>query len=214
MKSCYLIDTIQKKAENKNKASYDLILVLLLYGGGLRVSEACYLRWEQIDFTNKTLLIKGKGGQERLSVLPNRVVKKLKNHQQKKGFVFHNLSPRKAYDRIQYWGIKAKLNKPLSPHVLRHSFATHLLTSGSDLRSIQELLGHQSLAATQKYTHLELSHLAHVLKSKHPLHKKKKGKFLKIKIHFLKSRHTDFLINQYKEEKLLTVALGNTLYNH
>ena len=170
----YLIDTIQKKAENKNKASYDLILVLLLYGGGLRVSEACYLRWEQIDFTNKTLLIKGKGGQERLSVLPNRVVKKLKNHQQKKGFVFHNLSPRKAYDRIQYWGIKAKLNKPLSPHVLRHSFATHLLTSGSDLRSIQELLGHQSLAATQKYTHLELSHLAHVLKSKHPLHKKKK----------------------------------------
>ena len=170
----HLIQTIQAEEKNIKAAKQDLILILLLYGGGLRVSEACQLRWEHIDFTKKTLHIKGKGDQPRLSILPKTVLEKLRIYQQRKGFIFQNLSPRKAYDRVRYWGLKAKLAQPLNPHVLRHSFATHLLTSGSDLRSIQELLGHQSLTATQKYTHLKLSHLAKVLKSRHPLYNKKK----------------------------------------
>jgi len=170
----HLVETIQNEAHKKKEIQQDLLLVLLLYGGGLRVSEACRLQWKYIHLMHKTLLIKGKGGKERQIILPDIVVRKLKNHQKQKGFVFQKLSPRKAYDRVRYWGFKAQLHKPLSPHILRHSFATHLLVSGSDLRSIQELLGHQSLTATQKYTHLQLSHLTHVLDSKHPLHNKKK----------------------------------------
>ena len=85
------------------------------------------------------------------------------------GRVFPGLAVRQAYEIVRRWGQRAGLSKPLSPHVLRHSFATHLLSSGSDLRTLQELLGHRSLSATQKYTHLQLSHLNRLLESYHPL---------------------------------------------
>ena len=171
-----LIRTLQKEKKSKKENQRDLILVLLLYGGGLRVSEACLLKWKQVDFKKGVLRIKGKGGKQRLCALPRQVLEELKlfSSLSSSDKVFSpDLSPRKAYDRVKYWGQKAGLNKPLSPHVLRHSFATHLLNSGSDLRSIQELLGHESLSATQKYTHLQMSHLAKILETRHPLKKKK-----------------------------------------
>ena len=169
-----LIKTLQKEKKYKKENQRDLILILLLYGGGLRVSEACHLQWKQVDIKKGVLRIKGKGGKQRLCVLPQQVLTELKLFSSSSNKVFHpDLSPRKAYDRVKYWGQKAGLNKPLSPHVLRHSFATHLLNSGSDLRSIQELLGHESLSATQKYTHLQMSHLAKILETRHPLKKKK-----------------------------------------
>ena len=154
--------------ENKR----DFLLILLLYGGGLRVSEACQLKWREVG--PSALRIKGKGGKERLSILPEGVLKilnKQKLTESQMGREVLGLSVRKAYDRVRYWGRKVGLNKPISPHVLRHSFATHLLSSGSDLRSLQELLGHSSLSATQKYTHLNLSHLSKVLEQNHPLKK-------------------------------------------
>ncbi len=166
-----LVRTIQKSLKVSKKAEdrRDLILILLLYGGGLRISEACLLRWEQVDFVKHTLRIKGKGGKQRLCALPKVVLTQLRPLQGQVGFVFKpRLSLRKAYDRVRYWGRKAGLNKPLSPHVLRHSFATHLLNSGADLRSLQELLGHESLSATQKYTHLHISHLSRLLETRHP----------------------------------------------
>jgi site-specific recombinase XerD len=81
----------------------------------------------------------------------------------------HAMDSRKGYEIVRRAGQRAGLLKPLHPHALRHSFATHLLTSGTDLRILQELLGHKSLAATQKYTHLSIDHVARSLEKHHPL---------------------------------------------
>ena len=184
-----LVQTVRKQVDTHLKANdkRDLILILLLYGGGLRVSEACGLKWNQVDFSKSVLRIKGKGGKWRLSVVPDLVLTYLKEGRKKSGFIFNPPLPtRKAYDRVKYWGQKAGLNKPLSPHVLRHSFATHLLNSGSDLRTLQELLGHKSLASTQRYTHLHISHLTRLLEHHHPLKSTylKKGQTKKSQVPF------------------------------
>ena len=169
-----LVRTVQKAKKDHftPENQRDLILILLLYGGGLRVSEACELNWKQVDFGKGVLRIKGKGRKERLCVLPEVALTELKRCRQKSDLVFKKLSPRKVYNRVKHWGQKAGISKPISPHILRHSFATHLLNSGSDLRSLQELLGHESLSATQKYTHLQMSHLAKLLETRHPLRRK------------------------------------------
>ncbi len=165
------------------------LLFLLLYGGGLRISEACQLKWNDIQISNKIIRIMGKGQKERLVAVPDLVIKKLiflkniktkNNHSNNNShkinynsdeFVFYNLTPQIGYNWIKQLGLAGGLKRPLNPHALRHSFATHLLESGADLRSIQELLGHQSLATTQKYTHLSLHQLANTMNSKHPLQK-------------------------------------------
>ena len=194
-----LIQTI--KRSRQNQTDFDLCLVLLLYGGGLRVSEACTARWQDLNFEEKTLKIKGKGSKERFIALPLLVVKHLtnlkssmmKNSQttprsvslinsppadKKKPleYVFgcKPLSQRKAYSIVRNWGIKAGIKKTISPHVLRHSYATHLLESGADLRVLQKLLGHNSLSATQKYTQIRLSKLTKVLNAHHPLNTQKR----------------------------------------
>lgn len=151
------------------------ILFHLLYGGGLRISEACQLQWSHIDFDSSKLRIKGKGGYERIVVLPLRSLSILKKFPRSGNFIWGNeaLSPRKGYDWIRHLGAQAGLTTILNPHALRHSYATHLLTSGANLRVLQELLGHKSLQATQKYTHLGVDHLARVLSEKHPLGEKK-----------------------------------------
>jgi integrase/recombinase XerC/integrase/recombinase XerD len=145
-------------------------LVLLLYGGGLRVSEAAGLRWKDLVADSRSLRVKGKGAKERVVALPDLAWLSLKALDRKNEFVFGEaLSNRKAYEWVRQAGRTAKLLKPLHPHALRHSYATHLLTSGADLRVLQELLGHRSLAATQKYTHLSLDHLARAMEKHHPL---------------------------------------------
>lgn len=150
----------------------DRALILLLYGGGLRVSEACQLKWKEIDESQSTLRIRGKGDKERLVVLPPfclKAVLALKTNHSAYVFGDKPLNTRTAYQIVRDWGCRAGLLKPLHPHALRHSFATHMLSSGSDLRTLQEMLGHESLAATQKYTHLSLDALARTLQSHHPL---------------------------------------------
>ena len=79
------------------------------------------------------------------------------------------LNPRTAYEMIRQSGARAGLLQPLHPHALRHSFATHLLSSGANLRTLQELLGHESLTATEKYTHLGIDQLARTMERVHPL---------------------------------------------
>jgi integrase/recombinase XerC/integrase/recombinase XerD len=147
-------------------------MVLLLYGGGMRVSEACGLRWRDLVEGERALRITGKGGRERVVGVPLVTWAAVQALKRDGTYVFGGerpFSPRRAYDWVRAVGARAGLHQRLHPHALRHSYATHLLTSGADLRVLQELLGHRSLAATQKYTHLSMDHLARSLEKHHPL---------------------------------------------
>ncbi|WP_374074876.1 tyrosine-type recombinase/integrase [Bdellovibrio bacteriovorus] len=155
------------------------VLFLLLYGGGLRVSEACNLKWSEVQLTQQTLRVKGKGSKERVVVLPSlttQVLQRWKKESSFDEFVFGEkpLNTRTAYEMVRQSGIRAGLLKPLHPHALRHSFATHLLSSGANLRTLQEMLGHESLQATEKYTHLGIDQLARTMEKMHPLGNKAK----------------------------------------
>lgn len=163
-----------KKEEESQHIKRDKALFFLLYGAGLRVSEACELKNKHIDFEKRTIKIRGKGNKERLVSFPKSISKHLKSLKTKQVFFFGNkaLPQRKAYDIIRTIGKKAGLLKPLHPHALRHSFATHMLLGGANLRVLQKLLGHQTLTTTQKYTHLDLAGLTQTLEKYHPLHQK------------------------------------------
>lgn len=175
----YIEDCLKEKIplpakKNKEHILFDRALILLLYGGGLRVSEACQLKWKQVDFDQSKILIFGKGGKERWIHLPTKVFKALKSIKSEHLYVFGEkpLNSRKAYQAVKDWGNWSGLLKPLHPHALRHSFATHMLSGGTDLRVLQELLGHASLTATQKYTHLSMDQLTQTVEAHHPLGKK------------------------------------------
>ncbi len=148
------------------------LMIALMYGCGLRVSELISLAWSQINLKRKTLLVTGKGNKERLIALPAGVIRILKKYKNSGEMLFENLTQRKVYSIVESWSKRAGIARRINPHALRHSYATHLLMSGADLRSIQELLGHESLTATQKYTHLDINHLARTLEAHHPLSKK------------------------------------------
>lgn len=167
-----VLKSFDSKDQQKEK-----LLFLLLYGGGLRVSEACNLKWKDI-LTTGAFKITGKGHKERIIVAPEIVrsqLKQWKTLQHKGDFVFGEepLNTRTAYEMIRQAGKRADLLQPLHPHALRHSFATHMLSSGANLRTLQELLGHESLRATEKYTHLGIDQLARTMEAVHPLGNKK-----------------------------------------
>ncbi|MGE5084973.1 MAG: tyrosine-type recombinase/integrase, partial [Bacillota bacterium] len=160
-----VLKTFDKKNEVPLK---EKVLFLLLYGGGLRISEACNLRWSSVHLDQKVLRVTGKGNKERVVALPSVAVENLKKWKKESAFddyVFGDkpLVQRTAYEMVRQSGLRAGLLKPLHPHALRHSFATHLLSSGANLRTLQELLGHESLQATEKYTHLGIDQLARTM---------------------------------------------------
>lgn len=160
-----------------DQESLDKILFCLLYGAGLRVSEACLLKWSDINWTNSQILIIRKGGNEHWVPIPEMVLGVLKKHSKNQDHKYvlgsdQPMNTRTAYEIIKKRGQAAGLLKPLHPHALRHSYATHLLSSGADLRILQELLGHQSLGTTQRYTHLSTHELARMIDRHHPLGKK------------------------------------------
>ena len=158
-------------------------ILMLLYGCGLRISEALNLNFEDIN-ENDYLIIKGKGNKERMVPLMDYVKNDIENyiHECPKNFMKDDpLFVGKRLDRlspriIQYVLEKIRHNLSLpetaTPHALRHSFATHLLNSGGDLRTIQELLGHSSLSTTQKYTKVETEKQYDAYSKAHPLAKK------------------------------------------
>ena len=162
----------------RNKA-----ILLLLYGCGLRISEALSLNHDAIQ-NEDHILIKGKGEKERIVPMMPYIKKGIENYLEACpkeivagdalfiGKRFSRLSPRIIQYALEKIRTALSLPETATPHALRHSFATHLLDSGGDLRTIQELLGHSSLSTTQKYTKVETSKLLDTYKKTHPLAKK------------------------------------------
>ena len=164
------------------KALRDLALAELLYGSGLRISEALNLNIEDIDCGKGALRVMGKGRKERLvPVTPisktrlNRYLEQRhafsRDFREKAFFLGmrgKRLQRREANRIIDNLSKLAGLPQNISPHTLRHSFATHLLESGADLRSVQELLGHAHISSTQRYTHLNLQKLMQTYDKAHP----------------------------------------------
>ncbi len=160
----------------------DSALFEFLYSTGCRISEATNLAWHSIDFDSASLRVIGKGSKERLCLLGEPAVDALKRMREAAAQVgesgddapvFLNshgtaLSPRDAQRRMKRWLAIADLPLDLTPHKLRHSFATHLLDAGADLRTVQEMLGHASVATTQIYTHVSVERLKDIYAEAHP----------------------------------------------
>lgn len=152
----------------------------LIYSSGLRISEACNLKISNIDFYNKTLTFSGKGSKERQVPAGEialayvlRLIEQNKSDYPASEYIFLNpaggaLSDRSVRRIINDHFDKLSFQKKVSPHILRHSFATHLLENGADIRQVQELLGHKSLSTTQIYTHLTQERLKMVYNKAHP----------------------------------------------
>lgn len=166
-----------KTSEEVKKIWATRSLFALLYGGGLRVSEACGLEWQNVDWSQRHVEVSGKGGKPRRIPCPEFTFVALRGLQpftEACAFVFGDrpLNSRVAYGWVRRLGILSALTAPLHPHALRHSYATHLLQGGTDLRILQDLLGHSSLTSTQRYTHLSVENLLATLESHHPLAKR------------------------------------------
>ncbi len=157
----------------------DKAILELLYATGIRVSELVSIDMQDVDFSTRTLRAKGKGRKERLIPFGSKAARALEDYLPgrakiaREGALFLNyrglrIDPRSIRRIVDKYITQASLQLHISPHSLRHSFATHLLNAGADLRSVQELLGHSSLSTTQKYTHLTTEHLKEVYRKSHP----------------------------------------------
>ena len=165
-------------------AHRDAALFEALYSTGCRISELVAIKWGEIDFRRGTLVVTGKGSKERLVILGRSAVAALERLRRTVGsrdaslaaadaavFLTDRMgrfSARFAERRMKRYLAEAGLPTDLSPHKLRHSFATHLLDAGADLRSVQEMLGHASLATTQIYTHVSVERLKDEYARAHP----------------------------------------------
>lgn len=165
-------------------ASRDTAILEVIYSAGLRISEAIGLNVTDIDFFSYSFVVKGKGGKERLCALGGPALQALNNYflarrkeglgdRRSRGPLFVNFSGDRITARTVQRNFKrylahAGLPSDLTPHGLRHSFATHLLEAGADLRSVQELLGHANLSTTQIYTHVTAKRLIAVYNQAHP----------------------------------------------
>ncbi len=167
------------------QAARDKAILELLYSSGLRVSELTTLDINDFDIKESLVRVKGKGKKERIIPTGSKAVEAMKNYlperillKKRSQALFLNtrggrLTQRSIRRIVDKYGRMIALKGHLSPHALRHTFATHLLHGGADLRSIQELLGHSSLSTTQKYTHVDIAHLIEVYDKAHPMAKKK-----------------------------------------
>lgn len=175
--------TKQTNAQQKT-AVRDRAIVELLYGSGLRLSELAGANIEDLDMANGFIRVTGKGSKDRVVPIGAACMQALQQWlamsddtatglPRTSGPLFtargdQRISPRTIQTRLKQWGQRKLGSNELHPHMLRHSFASHLLESSGDLRAIQDLLGHSDISTTQIYTHLDFQHLAKVYDNAHP----------------------------------------------
>jgi len=170
----------------------DHAILELFYSSGLRLSEVVNLDIDALDFSEGTVVVTGKGNKTRIVPMGSHAMDALqkwlqirtqikindatKNGSGKPVFIGlqgRRISARNVQYRLKEWSIKQGINSSVHPHMLRHSFATHVLQSSGDLRAVQEMLGHANISTTQVYTHLDYQHLTKVYDQTHPRAKKK-----------------------------------------
>ena len=173
----------------------DRAILEMLYSCGLRVAELSGLDCRDLDLDGRIVRVRGKGNKQRLVPIGGPAVSAVRNYLVQRDTILRDcagrggkaearalllnnrggrLTSRSVERLVQGYGRRIGLATPVTPHALRHSFATHLLEMGADLRSVQELLGHASLSTTQKYTHLNVDHLMAVYDKAHPMARKNK----------------------------------------
>ena len=170
---------------SSDTAIRDRAMIELMYSSGLRLSEITSLNIDSIDFNNRSILVMGKGKKQRYLPVGKKAIdaieiwiKAKKNYTKRpNNALFLNrfgerLSNRSVQTRLNYWAKFLSINCKVSPHMLRHSCATHLLEASGDLRAVQEFLGHEDIATTQIYTNVDFEHLKVVYQKAHPKAKK------------------------------------------
>lgn len=171
---------LQMPLPNTWLGARDTAILEVLYSTGLRVSELCSLALYDVD--DQFIRIKGKGGKERIVPIGKKAIKAIDAYlcydrfsaEHEKNPILFLSRTRKPLDRISVWRLvkyyakKANIVKMISPHTLRHSFATHLLDNGADLRVIQEMLGHAHISSTDRYTHVSKNQLVKSFEKYHP----------------------------------------------
>lgn len=166
----------------------DRAILELFYSSGLRLAELVGLDIDMLNFGEGTVTVTGKGNKTRIVPLGREAANSLKIwldersriniENENKNAVFitqqgKRITPRAVQYRVKSWAVKQGINTDMHPHLLRHSFATHVLQSSQDLRAVQEMLGHANISTTQVYTHLDFQHLAKIYDTAHPRAKKK-----------------------------------------
>ncbi len=178
----FLLDTIPNEQLPTKKPARDKAIFELLYATGMRCSELVSISFKDLDMANKTIRILGKGKKERIVLFGQKAYDQLNTylvHERPKPSapadkIFLNnrdeaLTTRTVQRIFEMFRAFLKFERPITPHKIRHSFATHLLNQGVDLRTVQELLGHKSLSSTEKYTHVSLEDLAKLCDTIHPM---------------------------------------------
>jgi integrase/recombinase XerC len=166
--------------------SRDRAVMELLYSSGLRLAELVGLDVSHLDLKDRTVRVLGKGRKERIVPVGTHAVTALQRWLEDRALVAapeetalfvsrtgQRLSRRSVQARVAYWARRQGVSLRVYPHLFRHSFASHLLESGGDLRGVQELLGHADISTTQIYTHLDFQHLARIYDKTHPRARKK-----------------------------------------
>ena len=166
----------------------DHAILELFYSSGLRLSEVVNLDIDALDFSEGTVVVTGKGNKTRIVPMGSHAMEAMQKWLQIRsnianinasskpvfiGLQGRRISARNVQYRLKEWSIKQGINSSVHPHMLRHSFATHVLQSSGDLRAVQEMLGHANISTTQVYTHLDYQHLTKVYDQAHPRAKKK-----------------------------------------